>query len=152
MLIVTIIRLCIIAYLALIVIDLIRSRRYKRFVFSVLVLLGLIILDMLLTNATIGYVAFGAGSSPISVLFIMFTSIVFGVAARYIFYLQNSFSWMGFLKPICISPILLLPLIGSVQGMQNLNAMQVVSFSLLAFQNGFFWQAVLQQARPKKTA
>jgi len=146
----TMLRFCVIGYLALIVIDLVRSRRYKRFIVEVLVLLGLLALDMLLTNATIGHVAFGAGSSPVSVVLIMFVATVFGIAARYIFYLQGAFSWFDFLKPLCISPMVLLPLIGSVQAINDLNQMQVTTFTLLAFQNGFFWQTVLQQSRPQK--
>jgi hypothetical protein len=47
-----------------------------------------------------------------------------------------------------ISPILLLPLIGSIQAVKSLEAIQVASFALLAFQNGFFWQVVLQRAVP----
>jgi hypothetical protein len=41
-----------------------------------------------------------------------------------------------------------LPLIGSVQTKAELNGMQVVCFAILAFQNGFFWHAVLQGAKP----
>lgn len=83
------------------------------------------------------------------VVIIMFVSILFGIAARYIFYLETKFAWLDFVKPLCISPILLLPLIGSLQGEGKLEAIQTISFALLAFQNGFFWQAVLAQARPK---
>jgi hypothetical protein len=63
--------------------------------------------------------------------------------------LKGTFSWPDLLKPLCISPIVLLPLIGSVQGMKGLESMQVISFALLAFQNGFFWQVVLERASPK---
>jgi hypothetical protein len=64
-------------------------------------------------------------------------------------YLQKEqFSWLDLLKPVTISPIVLLPLMGSVQGVGELKEIQVVSFGLLAFQNGFFWQAVLEGARP----
>jgi hypothetical protein len=41
----------------------------------------------------------------------------------------------------------LLPLISSVQAAGDLKPMQIVSFTLLAFQNGFFWQAVLDSTR-----
>jgi len=75
--------------------------------------------------------------------------ILLGIAARYVFFLQGKFAWLDFAKPLCISPILLLPLVSSVQTLKSLDPIQVVSFALLAFQNGFFWQAVLQRARPK---
>ena len=79
----------------------------------------------------------------------MFLAIVCGIAARYIFDLRKSqFSVLEFLKPIVISPMVLLPLIGSVLATGELNGMQVVSFALLAFQNGFFWKVVLEGAKP----
>jgi len=82
-------------------------------------------------------------------IIIMFVGILLGTVARYIFYLKSKFSWLEFAKPLCISPILLLPLVGSVQGVKDLQPMQVVCFALLAFQNGFFWQVVLERTQPK---
>ena len=61
----------------------------------------------------------GAGSSPTLVILIMFLCILLGIGARYIFYLQRNFSWLDFAKPLCISPILLLPLIGSLPGREK---------------------------------
>jgi hypothetical protein len=43
----------------------------------------------------------------------------------------------------------LLPLIGSIQNINELDAMQTISFALLAFQNGFFWEVVLERVQPK---
>jgi hypothetical protein len=62
-----------------------------------------------------------------------------GIAARYHFLPTE--------KPV-LAIRFVLPLIGSVQTTWELNAMQVVSFAVLAFQNGFFWQAVLEDAKP----
>jgi hypothetical protein len=146
----TILKICAAAYLIVILIDWLRSRELKRFLLELLPFLGLIILDVLIASASAGYVTFGAEASSIWISLAMFGAIVLGIAARYIFYLQGKFSWLDFVKPLCISPILLLPLIGSLQSVKSLEPMQTVSFALLAFQNGFFWQAVLQRARPKK--
>jgi hypothetical protein len=148
--IVGVLRVCAALYLALIVVDWARSRRHKRFMLELLPLVALVILDVLIASAANGYVSFGAGTSPTTVILIMFGAIVVGIAARYLFYLQAKFSWLDFAKPLCISPILLLPLIGSMEGANDLRSMQVVSFALLAFQNGFFWQVVLQRAQPKR--
>jgi hypothetical protein len=145
-----ILKICVVVYLTIIVIDWWRSRELKRFLLELLPLLGLLTLDLLIATASAGYVTFGSDGSSVWVSLAMFGAIVLGVAARYIFYLQGKFSWLDFVKPLCISPILLLPLIGSIQSVKNLEPMQTVSFALLAFQNGFFWQAVLQRARPKK--
>jgi len=79
----------------------------------------------------------------------MFPAILLGIASSHIFHLQRGqFSWLDLLKPVCISPILLLPLMASLQGVGDLNDMQVISFALLAFQNGFFWRVVLTSAKP----
>lgn len=144
-----ILKMCAGLYLAAILVDLLRSRRYKRFLLELIPLIGLLILDVLITSASTGYIAFGSGSSPAVAIWIMFGAILLGVAARYIFYLQGQFSWLDFAKPLCISPILLLPLVGSIQAVKDLETMQLVSFALLAFQNGFFWQAVLARSAEK---
>jgi hypothetical protein len=147
----TMLKICAVLYFVVILVDLFQSRRFKRFLLELVPLIGLLVIDVIIASASSGYVTFGAGSSPVLVIVIMLVSILLGVGARYIFYLEGKFSWLDFAKPLCISPILLLPLMGSVQGGKNLEAIQVVSFALLAFQNGFFWQAVLAQARPKTT-
>jgi hypothetical protein len=147
--IVGVLRVCAALYLVLILAGWVRSRNHKRFLLELLVLVALVIVDVLIATEIAGYLAFGSGTSPTVVIFIMFAAIILGTAARYVFHLQSSFSWLDFAKPLCISPILLLPLIGSVQGAKDLQPMQVVSFALLAFQNGFFWQVVLERAQPK---
>jgi uncharacterized membrane protein YjdF len=147
-----ILKICAVLYLAVILAGLFRSRRLKRFLLELLPLIGLLAIDVIMASTKAGYVTFGGGSSPTVVILIMFVCILFGIGARYIFYLEGKFSWLDFVKPLCISPILLLPLIASVQTAHNLEAIQIVSFALLAFQNGFFWQAVLTEARPKTLA
>ena len=149
MAIVGVLRVCVALYLVLILADWVRSRKYQRFILELLPLGALVIVDVLLATETTGYLAFGAGASQAMIILIMFVAILLGTAARYVFHLQAGFSWLDFAKPLCISPMLLLPLIGSVQGVSDLQPMQVVSFALLAFQNGFFWQVVLERAQPK---
>lgn len=149
----TILETCIALYAALILAELFVRKQWLRFVLQAVVLLFVIGIALLVNNAVTGRVAFGQGASPVGTVGIMFLAVVFGIAARYIFYLQKSqFSLLDFFKPVAISPIVLLPLIGSVQTSGELNGMQVVSFALLAFQNGFFWQAVLQGAKPTTRA
>ncbi|MGA9627836.1 MAG: hypothetical protein WBQ65_25410 [Bryobacteraceae bacterium] len=140
---------CIVVYTALILIELFVRRHWLRFVLQAVTLLVVIGIALLVNNAATGRVAFGQAAPPVGTLGIMFLAIVCGIAARYIFDLRKSqFSVLEFLKPIVISPIVLLPLIGSVLATGELNGMQVVSFALLAFQNGFFWKVVLEGAKP----
>lgn len=144
-----ILEICLIVYLITILIELVLIRRLRRFLIEVGALVAIGILALLVTTATTGRVAFGEGYSPAGTVGWMFLATLLGICARYIFYLQGNFSWIGMLKPISISPIVLLPLIGSVQSAGDLKAMQVVCFAFLAFQNGFFWQAVLDAAKPQ---
>ena len=78
---------------------------------------------------------------------LMFGGVLLGIAATYVFNLSGAFSWRDFAKPLVASPIILLPMIGSVQGAE-LESVQLISFAILAFQNGFFWQQVLKDAKP----
>ena len=131
-----------------IVVELIRIRAVKRFVIQAVVL----VLAIVLLKATTGFpaarTAFG-GVSPILAISIMFVCTPIGIAAHYLFYTKGQFSWQAFLKPLVITPIVLLPLIGSVQGTSDLEPIQLISFALLAFQNGFFWKEVFAHAKAK---
>ena len=141
-------QLCAGLYIIVIFIELVMRRHLKHFIleFAIVIAVGsLAILVALTSNARI---PFGEISS-IYVLGLMLVSTVFGIAARYIFYVEaGKFSWLDFLKPLVITPLVLLPLIGSLQWDGKLNTMQTVSFAVLAFQNGFFWQNVLEGAKP----
>jgi hypothetical protein len=144
-------KICAALYLLVVLIDCFRSKSYKRLALELLPLIGLILLDVFLASTNAGYLTFGATAGPgYGILLGMFLAILLGVAARYIFYLKGAFSWLDFAKPLCISPLLLLPLMGSLQSVKELQPMQIVSFALLAFQNGFFWQSVLQKTKPRK--
>lgn len=137
----------------LVVIFLIEDLRDKTYA-RLAIKCGVLLVVFLFLNLATGFPkpstkqAFG-GVSPLGAIGLMFVCIILGMAARYIFYLKGKFSWLAFVKPLCVSPIVLLPLFGSVQGMQELETIQMVSFGLLAFQNGFFWQVVLDRAKPQ---
>ncbi|MGA7687072.1 MAG: hypothetical protein WCC32_19180 [Terriglobales bacterium] len=145
-----IIKICAGIYVLVLIADFVRFRAYKRMLLELIPLVVLLVLDVLIASKSAGYVAFGEGNSPIVVVIIMFVAILLGIAARYVFYLAGKPSWLDLAKPLCISPILLLPLIGSLEATSTLNPLQIISLALLAFQNGFFWQAVLAQAKPKQ--
>jgi hypothetical protein len=91
--------------------------------------------------------AFGGGTSPLLAVGLMFVCVVLGIVATYIFNMTGAFSWRDFARPLVVSPLVLLPLIGSIQG-AALEPIQLVCFAILAFQNGFFWQQVLREAKP----
>jgi len=140
---------CAVLYLIATLIDLILKRRFLRFCLELGVLTIVVVIALLLSNSVNGAVSFGEGQSPLVAISIMFVAIVLGIVARYVFYVEpGKFSWLDLAKPMTISPIVLIPFIGSMQSVGNFNTMQLVSFGLLAFQNGFFWQLVLSAVRP----
>ena len=91
--------------------------------------------------------SFGGGASPLLAVALMFVGVILGIAATYVFSMTGAFSWRDFARPLVVSPLVLLPLIGSLQG-AALEPVQLVCFTVLAFQNGFFWQQVLRDAKP----
>ena len=141
---------CSAIYLVVLVIDLVFFRaRWTRLLLETTILLGLITLALLVHSAVTGRVAFGETAPPLSTLGIMLAATILGMVARYVFDLKEpEFDWFNFVKPLVISPLVLLPLISSLSAATVLSGMQMVSFALLAFQNGFFWQAVLKRAKP----
>ena len=117
----------------------------KRFLLEAAVLAAVVILLGTTTGFPATRRAFG-GASPTLAIAVMFVCTLLGVAAHYFFYLRSAFIWRSLLKPMCITPIVLLPLLGSVQATASLEPIQLVSLSFLAFQNGFFWKVVIERA------
>jgi hypothetical protein len=129
------------------IIDLGLARRPGRF----LVVLGLVVAFGLVLHWAIGFPEPNYSFGPRSELFVVAVILFFvllGMAAHYVFYQDGPFVVREFLKPMLISPIVLLPLLGIVQG-REAGVMEYVCFGILGFQNGFFWQKVLEGATPK---
>lgn len=135
-------------YALTIIVGLMANRSLKRFLIEALILVGF----FTILNVTTGFPAsssrqaFG-GVSPMTAIGIMFVCTILGIIAHYLFYLKGEFSLRTFFKPLFISPIVFLPLVGSVQGVSDLESIQMISFGILAFQNGFFWKVVLEHAK-----
>ena len=98
-----VLKVCAAIYFVVILIDFFRSRRHKRFLLELLPLICLLVIDVYMASTSAGYLTFGSGSSPTVVMLIMFGSILLGFTARYVFYLRGKFSWLNFVKPLCIS-------------------------------------------------
>jgi len=137
--------LFIVLYFLVIVVEFISIRSIKRSFLELLLLVVFIIILNVTTGFPIpsSFQSFG-GVSPIIAIAIMFVCTILGIVAHYFFSLKGKFSWRNLLKPLCVSPIVFLPLIGSVQSISNLESIQMFSFAILAFQNGFFWQKIFE--------
>lgn len=137
-------------YLVLLIVEGIITRSGKRVLIEGLLLAGFLFLLNRITGfpAPSSQQAFG-GVSPLTAIGLMFLCTMLGIMAHYIFYLKGKFSWRAFLKPLVISPIVFLPLVGSVQSLTGLEPLQMISFAILAFQNGFFWKEVFGRVKKK---
>jgi hypothetical protein len=138
---------CVGVYIIVIVAELVITRRLMHFFIELGLMLAIVFLAVMVVLTSHTRIAFGEMSS-LHVLGIMLVSTACGIVARYIFDLEGrKFSWLDALKPLSLTPMVLMPLIGSLQWNGNLNTMQTVSFGFLAFQNGFFWQKMLERAK-----
>jgi hypothetical protein len=133
-----------IAYGAIIAGELLITRRVTRFLLEAAAIASVVIVLGSTTGFPAPRRAFG-GATPLLAIALMFVCTLLGIAAHYFFYLRTAFSWRSLLKPMCITPIVLLPLLGSVQASSGIAPIQVVSLAFLAFQNGFFWKVVIER-------
>jgi hypothetical protein len=130
-------------------IDCFRRRSWQRLLTYAVALSAMTVALHLTTGfpSSVSRQSFGAGASPMFAVAVMFVGVLLGIAGTYVFNLSGAFSWRDFARPLVVSPLVLLPLIGSLQG-AALEPVQLVCFTVLAFQNGFFWQQVLRDAKP----
>jgi hypothetical protein len=84
---------------------------------------------------------------PIISAVALYAFVLLGMVANHFFYLKEKFSWMSFIRPLLVSPIVLLPLLGTVENRVDVESTQAVCFAILAFQNGFFWRTVFDHAQ-----
>ena len=139
---------CFVLYLVLVVIDGVLRRPIRKLWKE---LIGLIAAFLVLHWST-GFPSARASFSSVPRILnivIMFVLVLFGMVANYLFYLKGPFSWRSFVKPLLVSPMILLPLIGTVENQSDVESIQVLCLACLAFQNGFFWRTVFEHARPK---
>jgi hypothetical protein len=139
-----------IACALLLVVDLARGHR-RRGTVGLILLVAFLIALYVTTGfpfPTEGRVSFGGTISVWWAIFAMFLGVVLGMIAQYVWTKPETFTWLDFLRPIVVSPMVLLPLIGSLSS-GPLEAIQLFSMALLAFQNGYFWQQVLKDAKPR---
>lgn len=134
--------------ICLLLVDLVRGRRRFAAVGLALLVAFLAILHLStgFPGSSAGRMAFGDTFPVVTAIGLMFGGVILGIIAQYLWSKPVAFSWLEFLRPLVVSPIVLLPLIGSLEG-GGPAPLQLVSLVLLAFQNGFFWQQVLRHVR-----
>mgnify|MGYP006301507891 CR=1 FL=1 len=121
------------------------QRSIKRFLIEGILLGTIILVYWLITDFPGSKSSFGNISS-LNAIGLMFLFTILGIIGRY-FFDQKKFSWPSFIKPIFISPLILLPLIGSLGENSQIEKIQLISLSILAYQNGFFWNIILEKTK-----
>jgi hypothetical protein len=89
-----------------------------------------------------------SGTPTAMTVAVMFICVVCGTVANYFYYQRGSFSLKSLIRPVVVSPLVLLPLLGTLEGRSEIESVQLIWFALLAFQNGFFWRVVFDRAAP----
>ena len=79
-------------------------------------------------------------------------AVILGILCSQGYHLEPSKAWAWFdlVRPVMIAPLLLLPLLASLDSCGERSNLQNVSFLLLAFQNGFFWRSLFQKIRTRE--
>lgn len=140
-------QICLILFGLFVIIDFFQKKNFKRLLIEITVAIVLLAV-IYLTGRNDGLIPFGEESAPnpLPMIFLLLFFVVIGMIANYFFHLQAPFSWLTFIKPIFISPIVLLPIIGAID-YENLGPIQQVSLAFLAFQNGFFWKEIYNKVQ-----
>ncbi|MBA53001.1 MAG: hypothetical protein CMK89_00965 [Pseudomonadales bacterium] len=120
--------------------------RYRNYKYNLLQFTALAVVFLVLAWSS-GFpfprISFGSTSSE-ATLAAMFVSIVLGMISNYIFF-NDTFSFRQCVKPILVSPILLMPLYSLVEGSSKFESIKVASLCLISYQNGFFWKIFFEK-------
>jgi hypothetical protein len=144
-----VIAFALVSLILLALLDYSMTRHLRRLASTVLCLAAALLLLRVSVRFPEAHRAFAGGIPLLAAVCVLFLSTAIGIAANYLFYFRGRFSWIAALKPLCVTPIVLLPVLGVLQGLTLLQPVQLVSFGFLGFQNGFFWRTILDQAKTK---
>ncbi|MGY0313541.1 hypothetical protein ACV4QK_16880 [Alteromonas macleodii] len=141
----------VISLLLFFLLTVISSFKYKE---KGIALFQLIILIVLTSPLVVFYefpipkVSFGNAESLKNITLVYF-ALVAGMIANHLFF-TTKFNFMLMLKPILVSPIVMMPLFSLVENSNEDNSIKLISLIFIAFQNGFFWKSVFEQVEKKR--
>jgi hypothetical protein len=122
---------------------------FKKKVKSALIQLLALAIAVVVLNLTTGFPsirpAFGT-YNPFAIVSLLLAMVIIGMVANYFFFSKKKFVPREFLKPFFVSPIVLLPLLGTLDYNKEIEPVQIISLCFLAFQNGFFWKEIFSKA------
>jgi hypothetical protein len=130
--------------LLLVVVVLAERRAFKLLVGLALGLIAVAVTKNLALSGNLVEVKGHGAGLPWGLIGLLYLALIAGMAAQYAFLKspRARFRWPAFLKPFLASPVVFLPLLGSLEdqldgGPWTLSRLMLV---FVAFQNGFFWK------------
>lgn len=133
----------IIVLIILIIIGFFRKKQWKQSIIELLVLMVIIFLLNFSTGFPRATTSFGS-FTPLWIIILLLFFVLMGMVANYFFHIKKKFDWFSLVKPFFISPIVLMPILGSIN-FNDLELIQIIALSFLAFQNGFFWKEIFNK-------
>ena len=124
---------------------LLRRPRYTVLQYAVLLLVA--IFFHLTTGFPIPAQSFGSETS-IAVVASMAICILLGMLSSFFFY-RDGRGIRDCVKPLLVSPIILLPLLGLLRDISDFEPITILSLCLISYQNGFFWKVVFKRLDAK---
>ena len=136
---------CMALFGLIILIDYLLNKKVRRLLIELVITILVALILHISTGFPSSIQTFG-GFNQLSTIFLMLICVLLGMIGNYFFHFKNRFDWLTFIKPFFISPIVLLPLIGTVNNTE-IKTMQLISLLFISFQNGFFWKEVYNKAQ-----
>jgi len=139
----SILAIVVVSYFIYLIFDLATTKRYKYNAIQLLVLALFVTFLNIKTGFPFPKVSFGSVSSELTFL-LMFVFIIVGMVSNHLFF-NEKLNLGKCLKPILVSPMILLPLYSLIDGIETLESMKTASLCLIAYQNGFFWKVLFEK-------
>ena len=136
-------------YSIFLVIEFYNSKKKQTIFIQIVIISVVTVVLFFMTGFPFPKVSFGTTTSIMTVS-IMFGCVIFGIFSNYLFF-STTFTWREFLRPVLISPIVLMPLYGLVEGTPDIQNMKLISLCLISFQNGFFWKVLFEKISKSTT-
>ena len=121
---------------------LIRRPRYTALQLTTLVLVAAYF--HLSTGFPIPVQSFGSKTSLL-VAALMGICIILGMLSSFFFFPRDGRGISACVKPLLVSPIILLPLLGLVKTVPDFSSITMLYLCLISYQNGFFWKVVFRR-------
>ena len=81
---------------------------------------------------------------PLTLIVIIGFCIVSGILSS-VFFFSEEFRAAAVIKPLLASPIIMIPILGLVEQVNDFDTMSIVMLCLISYQNGFFWKTLFKK-------